>query len=278
MIERKFIAERIKEFQIQEYISQSLKNVGHSHTKLLRTPLGEKIVIYASRPGLIVGRAGENIKKLTRNTKKRYKLENPQIEINEVENIYLDANIVAERIASTLERFGPQRFKGIGHKIIAEVRRSGGRGIEILISGKIPGSRARRWRFYQGYLKKCGDLAVEGIRVGYSEAQLKTGTVGIQVRIMPPDIRLPDHITAKEESDEPVIEEVKPKKKAAKKKSTRKKTVRKTIKKKVVKTEPVKSEEKKEELPVEKTEEKKEPVKTEEKKEEQPEPKKEDSS
>jgi len=42
MIERKFIAEKIKEFQIQEYITQSLKNVGHSHTKLQRTPLGEK--------------------------------------------------------------------------------------------------------------------------------------------------------------------------------------------------------------------------------------------
>jgi len=62
MIERKFVAQKIKEFQIEEYISQSLENVGHSHTKMVKTPLGEKIVISASRPGLIVGRKGQNIK------------------------------------------------------------------------------------------------------------------------------------------------------------------------------------------------------------------------
>ena len=95
MIERKFIAEKLKEYQIQEFISQTLKNVGHSHTKLMRTPLGEKVVIYASRPGLVVGRKGENIKKLTNTLKKKFNLENPQIEISEVESPNLDAQIVA---------------------------------------------------------------------------------------------------------------------------------------------------------------------------------------
>jgi len=66
MIERKFVAQRIKEFEIQEYIAENLKKVGHSHTKMQKTPLGEKIVIYASRPGLIVGRKGQNIKQLTK--------------------------------------------------------------------------------------------------------------------------------------------------------------------------------------------------------------------
>ena len=71
MIERKFIAQKIKEFQIQEFVEDSLKNVGHSHTKMLKTPLGEKIVIHASRPGLIVGRKGQNIKQLTKTLKKK---------------------------------------------------------------------------------------------------------------------------------------------------------------------------------------------------------------
>ena len=66
MIERKFVAQRLKEFQIQEYISKNLSKVGHSHTKMQRTPLGEKVVIYASRPGLIVGRKGSNIQQLTK--------------------------------------------------------------------------------------------------------------------------------------------------------------------------------------------------------------------
>jgi len=234
MIERKFIKEKIKEFQIGEYISTTLRNVGHSHTKLQRTPLGDKIVIYASRPGLIVGRSGENIKKLTRNTKKKFNLDNPRIEISEVENIYLDAKIVAERIASSLERFGPQRFKGIGYKMMSEVMKSGGRGVEILISGKIPGSRAKTWRFYNGYLKKCGDLAVEGMRVGYSQALLKTGTVGIQVRIFPPDIRLPDHIIEKDPEAEAAKLAEEEAKKAEKKKpkKKRKKSAKRVAKKK----------------------------------------------
>jgi small subunit ribosomal protein S3 len=98
MIERKFIAQKMKEFQIEEHIINNLDNVGHSHTRMVKTPLGEKIIIHTSRPGLIVGRKGQNIKLLTRNLKKRFHLENPQVEISEVENPSLDANIMAEKI------------------------------------------------------------------------------------------------------------------------------------------------------------------------------------
>ncbi len=223
MIERKFVAQKFKEFQIEEFISQNLKHVGHSHTKMVRTPLGEKITIYSSRPGLIVGMKGQNIKKLTKMLKNKFKLENPQIEINEVADIFLDAQIVAERIANSLERFGTAKFKGIGHKILADVINAGAKGIEVIISGKIPGSRAKSWRFYQGYLKKCGDIAVSKVKKAYAIAQLKTGIVGIQVRIMTPEIELPDNIIFKKdleiiaEAAEKTIEpEEKPKKRKAK--------------------------------------------------------------
>lgn len=228
MIERKFVAQNIKEFQIQEYITNSLKNIGHSHTKMQRTPLGEKIIIYASRPGLIVGRKGESIKKLTQSLKKIFNLENPQIEISEVGNINLDAQIVAERIANSLERFGSSRFKGVGHKVMTDVMGAGAKGVEILISGKIPSARAKTWRFYQGYLKKSGDVAVSGVDIAYASAQLKTGTVGIKVSIMPPGLDLPDNIQIKEIQEsvetEKIEEEKKPKKRAKKKKVKTEKT------------------------------------------------------
>ncbi|MEK6827741.1 MAG: 30S ribosomal protein S3, partial [Nanoarchaeota archaeon] len=188
MIERKFVAQKMKEFQIQEYITQSLENVGHSHTKMVKTPLGEKIIIFASRPGLIVGRKGQNIKQLTKTLKKRFDLENPQIEISEVENPNLDTNIVAEKIVDSLEKFGSEKFKAIGHKIMADVMRSGALGIEIVVSGKVPSARAKSWRFYSGYLKKCGDIAIVGVRKANAQAQLKTGIIGVKVSIMPPDI------------------------------------------------------------------------------------------
>ena len=223
MIERKFVAQKMKEFQIQEYITQNLENVGHSHTKMVKTPLGEKIIIFASRPGLIVGRKGQNIKQLTKTLKKRFSLENPQIEISEVENPSLDANIVAEKIVDALERFGSEKFKAVGHKIMTEVMRSGALGIEIVVSGKVPSARAKSWRFYSGYLKKCGDIAIMGVRKANAQAKLKTGIIGIKVSIMPPDIKLPDDIQLVEQK-ELIVEEIKEKAKEETPKEEAKKT------------------------------------------------------
>lgn len=222
MIERKIVAEKIKEYQIEEYISQNLKNSGHSHTKVQRTPLGEKIIIYASRPGLIVGRKGQNIKKLTAELKNRFNLENPQLEISEVEDINLDANIVAERIAASLERYGSTRFKGIAHKVMQDVMGARALGVEIVISGKVPSARARSWRFYQGYLKKCGDISLMGVDRAYATAKLKSGVIGIKVSIMPPTTKLPDDMEVSDEpmkvvEEKPVEEETKKKPKRAKK-------------------------------------------------------------
>ncbi|HLC19556.1 MAG TPA: 30S ribosomal protein S3 [Candidatus Nanoarchaeia archaeon] len=194
MMEREFISQRIKEYQIQEFIDHSLGNVGHSHTIMKKTPMGEKIIVFASRPGLVVGRKGANIKDLTKTLKKRFNLENPQIEISEVENIHMDANIVAEKIVSSLERFGTNRFKGVGHKMMEKVMEAGARGVEIIISGKVPGARARSWRFYMGYVKKCGDAARTALLTSTRAAQLKPGVVGIRVSIMPKNVRLPDDV------------------------------------------------------------------------------------
>lgn len=222
MIERKFVSEKVREFQIQEFISQTLKNIGHSATTVQRTPLGEKIVIKAARPGLVVGRKGENIKKLTLTLKKRFNFENPQIEIEEVEKPLLDAQIVAERIASSIERFGIQRFKGIAHKTLQEVTDAGGRGIEIKISGKVPSKRAKSWRFSKGYLKKSGEANITGIRKAYATSLLKSGIVGIQVRIMPPELKLPDDVCLRKEVEKTAVEE--PKKVEEKKEEPKKKT------------------------------------------------------
>ena len=193
-IERKFITQNMKELQIKGHILSTLGKVGVAHVKLHRTPLGEKILISCSRPGLVVGRAGSNIQRLTTELKAKFGLENPQIEIEELTNPMLEASILAEMISNSMERFGTGRFKGIGHKAMTEAMRAGALGIEILISGKVPSQRAKTWRFYNGYLKKCGDVAVEGVDISYRVAVLKTGVVGIKVSVMPPTTILPDRI------------------------------------------------------------------------------------
>ena len=131
MIEREIIAQKAKEHYIKKFVEERLPKVGISSIKLKKIPLGEKIIINTSRPSLVVGSKGANIKDLTKTLKKKFNLENPQIEINEVKAVYLDAQIVAERIATSLERFGSARFKGIAHKVMENVISSGALGIEL---------------------------------------------------------------------------------------------------------------------------------------------------
>ena len=209
MIERKFISQKIKEGRVQEFVASQLTRAGHNKIEIKRTPLGERIIIHTSRPGLIVGRKGENIRKLTTMLKKRFDMENPQIEVSEIENLFLDANSVAERISGTFERFGPKRFKFTGYDTLSKIMKEGALGAEIVISGRgVPGSRSKTWRFSSGYLKKSGNIVETGVRKAKVTANLKSGSIGIKVSIMPPDIELPDKIVIKKTAEEILIEGV----------------------------------------------------------------------
>ena len=209
MIERKFVADKMKEYLVHDYLFKQMGAGKFSSFEIKRTPLGEKIVIYTSRPGLIVGKKGENIKKLTRVLKTKFKMENPQIEVAEIANPNLDAQNMAEQIVNVLERFGPKRFKSVGYKTLQRIIDSGAKGAEILISGRgLPGSRAKTWRFYAGYLKKSGDVAMTKMHYGLCVANLKSGSIGIKVKILPPHVILPDTIDFKKlKKAEIIVEE-----------------------------------------------------------------------
>ena len=194
MIERQFVSQKIKEFQIHEYVKAEFTGTGFSHIEVQRTPLGEKVVIFTTRPGLVVGKKGENIRRLTNVLKKKFSMENPQIEIGEIQNPMLDANFVADRISSTLVRFGSKRFKSVGYKTLQDIINSGALGAEIVISGKVPSARARSWRFKAGHLKKSGYIASDKVKKAVAQAKLKSGIIGIKVSIMTPDVVLPDKI------------------------------------------------------------------------------------
>ena len=215
MIEKQIVAQKVKELMIKEYIEEKMGKAGYSHTEIKKTPLGEKIIIFTSKPGLIVGRKGENIKELTEVLKSKFKLENPQIEVAEIENPYFDAFAVARRISNTMESFGPRNFKSLGYKLLDEIMRSGAAGAEILMSGRgIPSSRAKSWRFSAGFMKKSGDIAETKVKKGLAVAHLRSGAIGIKVHILTPDVILPDKlifVKAEEKKVEikPIIEAIK---------------------------------------------------------------------
>jgi len=210
MIEKEIIAKSIKEYIIQEYIAKELPKACYSRIELKKTPLGERIIIHTARPGLVVGKKGANIQKITETLRGKFKMENPQVEIAEIQNPNLDPKSVAERVLSSFERFGPKRFKSIGYSALQNIIDAGATGAEIIISGRgVPSKRARSWRFFAGHLKKSGDISLNYIKRSLVVAELKSGAIGIKVNILTPDVKLPDTIKLKDEEKKVKAEEVK---------------------------------------------------------------------
>jgi small subunit ribosomal protein S3 len=222
MEEKKFVKFKEEELGIKEYIKGALGKGRISDVFIEYTPVGEKIIVVTNRPGLIIGRKGERIGELTSTLKKRFNLDNPHIEIRDIVNSSLDAQLVADFIALNLERRGSLKFKLIAYRALKDIVAAGALGVEIVLSGKLPSDRARTWRFAQGYLKKTGEPA-KVVNRAMAQSKTQQGVVGIKVSILPPDAKIHDQIKIDEELikiiKEPTSEEVeeKPKKKIKKK-------------------------------------------------------------
>jgi len=182
VIERKFIGRGTRDVRVREYLAGHLERSDFSSIEIRRTPLNTRVIIHAGRPGIIIGRAGSKIKELTDTLQKRFGLENPIIEVKAIERPELDAKIVAKQIADALERGIAYRKLATGY--LQRVMEAGAIGIEIVITGKLGGERARSERFVAGYIKKCGEPAEKYVDRGVAAAILKAGMIGVRVSIM----------------------------------------------------------------------------------------------
>ncbi len=194
MDEKKFVKLKEEELEVREYIKNSLGKGKISEVSIEYTPVGEKIVVATNRPGLVIGTRGEKINELTTTLKKRFKLDNPHIEIREITEALFDAQLVADDIALNLERKGSLKFKLVAYRMLENIIKAGALGAEIVLSGKLPSDRAKSWRFAQGYLKKTGDPA-KVVRRAMAQAKTMAGVVGIKVSILAPDAVIHDRIT-----------------------------------------------------------------------------------
>ncbi len=187
-----FITESIKKTEIDEFLQKKLERAGYGGVTISKTPLGTHMVIYAMRPGLVIGRGGESIKELASILEEKFKVSNPQISVSEIEIPELNAYVVASRIASALQR--GIHFRRAGFWALNQVMDAGALGAEIVISGKLRTERARFEKFRAGYLARCGEPALKYMRKAEVHVQLKPGIFGVRVRIMPPDAVFPDKI------------------------------------------------------------------------------------
>lgn len=198
-IERKFVNDGYVKASMDEYFAEQLNRAGYGGMELNRTPMGTQIIIYSEKPGMVIGKAGKVIRKLTRDVATKYNLENPQIDAQEVKKPELNAQMMASRLAASIER--GWYFRKAGHNTIRAVMNAGALGCEVVISGKLTGARSRVEKFIDGYVKHSGHPVEEVVDEGFAVAVKKLGTLGCKVRIIQPDVILPDSYRIKEASE-----------------------------------------------------------------------------
>jgi small subunit ribosomal protein S3 len=188
--EQQFIENGLQRTQIDEFFQDELGRAGYGGMEIAKTPMGTQIVLKAEKPGMVIGKGGKNIRKVTTTLEEEFGLEDPQVDVQEVEEPDLNAAIVADRLANALER--GWYFRKAGHTTIDRIMEAGALGAEIVLSGKVTGARSRVEKFNRGYIKHNGEPAEEIVDHGIGTAVMKLGTIGVQVKIIPPNAELPD--------------------------------------------------------------------------------------
>ena len=197
--EHRFITDGLQRTQIDEFFADELGRAGYGGMDVAKTPMGTQIVLKAEKPGMVIGKGGKNIRKITRVLEDEFNLDDPQVDVQEVEDPDLNARIVADRLANALER--GWYFRKAGHTTIDRIMDSGALGAEIVLSGKVTGARSRVEKFNRGYIKHNGEPADEIVDTGQGVAVMKLGTIGVTVKIIPPNAQLPDDFRIREEAD-----------------------------------------------------------------------------
>ncbi len=182
MLNKYFVKQGIREVSIEDFIRDNFPSADYSNIELQRTPLGLKVLIYTHKPGRVIGRSGSKINRMSEMLKNKFELDNPQLDVKSIGNPNLDAKIVSKQIKTALER--GYNYKKIGNLSMKRVMEAGAIGVQIIISGKLGGSKGRIGKFTAGYLKHCGDSAVKLVDYGFEEATTRPGKIGIKVKIM----------------------------------------------------------------------------------------------
>ncbi len=242
MKERLFIQKAKESVTMEEFIRHRFAAAKCGRIEVQRTPIMTRIVIHTTTVGLVIGTGGEKIRETIEVLKEKFKMENPQIDVQKIDNPDLDPYIVAQNIAYAIE--SGTSYKRLGNFYLMKVMNAGAVGAEIIVSGKLAGERSRKERFVAGYLKKCGYPAQRDVLKGFTVANPRLGNIGVTVKIMP-----------SYEPEIPVIEAVK---EAAAKEEPKKTEAKEEPKKTEAKEEPKKTEAKEE---PKKTEAKEEPKK-----------------
>ncbi len=182
---KEFANELAEDVQIRKYIDHRLPNAGVSKVEINRTSKVVTITIYTARPGIVIGKGGENVTRLKEEINQLSK-KNVQINISEVKRPELDAVLVGASIANQLIR--KISYRRVVNKTIQSTMRMGAEGIRINVAGRLGGSEiARSEKFHSGRVP-LHTLRAD-IDYALTEAHTTYGVIGIKVWICNGEIR-----------------------------------------------------------------------------------------
>ena len=193
MKEKLFVEQAIKRVELEKFLQKQLEEAGFTKYDIIKTPLVTRIVVNVTRPGLAIGKSGQNIRTLTENIHSRFGIENPQLEIREIQTPNLDAAAVANKTRALIER--GYSWRSVVYKTLKDIMSSGAQGVEIIVGGKLQGKggRKKKQRIAAGYMKKVG-YQTRFVDFAKTAAYPKQGAIGIKVRIVKPDTVFADKV------------------------------------------------------------------------------------
>ncbi|MCD6225540.1 30S ribosomal protein S3 [bacterium] len=174
----------MEDIKIRRFLEERLKTAGLVSIRIERINKKLRIVLIVSRPGLVIGRGGKGLEELKKSLLKIISLENGEknleLEVEEFKNPDLSARIVAQRIATQLEKRMPARR--VVTKAIERVMSAGATGVKVVLSGRINGAEiGRTEKFF------AGRVSLSSLRsdIDYAEipALTRSGYVGVKVYI-----------------------------------------------------------------------------------------------
>lgn len=167
------------DIKIREFLTKELKDALVSEILIERKNNRVDVKISTARPGVIIGRGGEDIEKLRAKIKKVCK-EDVFITINEIKNPNLNAEIVAQNIAKQIENRG--KFRNVQKKAIKDTMKAGALGIKTAVSGRLGGAEMART---EGYTEGTVPLQTIRANIDYAIAEANTtyGKIGVKVWI-----------------------------------------------------------------------------------------------
>ena len=169
----------VEDHKIREYLNARLAKASISRIVIERTLKLITITVHTSRPGIIIGKGGQEVDKLKEELKK---ITNKEVQINifEIKRPELDAKIVANNIARQIE--GKIAYRRATKMAIASTMRMGAEGIKVLVSGRLNGAEMARSEMYKDGRTPLHTLRAD-IDYALAEALTKTGLIGVKVWI-----------------------------------------------------------------------------------------------